>query len=94
MDAIELKNPRARAFCNVFVSLWRAQRAIGIEFPRVGRQAAMSAGYGATSWNPIRSLQAADVMYNKLLKQAPVIAYLKELGLERDGRKWREAESK
>lgn len=93
MDKHGLQNPRARVFCDVFVSLWRQHRATGIENPRVGRIAAMTAGYGARSWTPLRSQQAADMMYNKLLKQPAVIQRILELGLERDGRQWREAQA-
>lgn len=89
MDACEVKNPRAKRFCEIFVRLWLQQWESGIENPRVGRQAAMIAGYGGRSWNEVRAPQAADVMFNKLVKRPEVVNYIRELGLERDGRYWR-----
>ena len=89
MNAL-LKNPRAREFADTFVRLWREKKAEGVQNPRVGRLAAMMAGYGRTSWCESNAIQTADVMYNKLLKRPEVTDYIRELGLERIGRQWRE----
>ena len=82
--------PKAKLFAESFVRLWRQQRAAGIKNPRVGRLAALTAGYGQNSWCEERSVQAADMMVNKLLRRPDVLAYIYELGLERDGRHWRD----
>jgi hypothetical protein len=79
---------RAKKFCENFVRLWREERAKGASRPRVGRQAALLAGYGGKSWNERNTILAADQMYNRLVKRPDVIATLKELGLERTGEDW------
>jgi hypothetical protein len=84
-----LKNPRAKQFAEIFVRLWLEKRAQGVQNPRVGRVAAMMAGYGQGSWCQSNAIQTADVMFNKLVKRSDVMEYIRELGLERIGRQWR-----
>lgn len=92
MEAV-VKNERHQAFCDIFLRLFREQRAQGVENPRVGRLAAMTAGYGQESWCPSNSIQTADVMFNKLTKRPDVLEYLRGKGLERVGRQWREVQT-
>lgn len=84
------KYERVRNFCRTLVRLWKEQHALGVAEPMVGRDAAIFVGYGGKSWSSKKTIQAADVMYNKLTKKPDVLEYIRELGLERDGRGWKE----
>jgi hypothetical protein len=91
--ATALLNPRHRKFCQLFVKFWQEQWALGVKNPRVGRLATLAAGYGGKSWSETNAVQTADVLYNRLVKKPEILNYLRELGLERDGRRWRKVES-
>lgn len=86
-------SPQEKAFCEAFARLFREQRAAGVVSPRVGRMAAMIAGYGQKSWCAIRAIEAADVMFNKLIKRAHVVNYLRGLGIERIDGRWTDRQS-
>jgi hypothetical protein len=83
-------HPNHKRFAETFVRLWRDQKARGVLNPRVGRLAALASGYGNTSWCEGNAIQTADVMFNKLVKRPEIVQYIRELGLERVGRQWRE----
>ena len=68
--------------------LYREQKAAGVKRPRVGRMAALAAGYGQGSWCESNAIQTADVMFCQLIKRQDVRDYLKEQGFERIGRDW------
>lgn len=85
-------HPNHKRFAEIFARLWKEQRTKGVKNPRVGRMAAMMAGYGAQSWNETNAVLTADVMFNKLVKRQDVLQYLRELGIERIGRQWREVD--
>lgn len=85
--------PQHKKFCEVFAKLWHQQKQAGVQNPRVGRLAALAAGYGKNSWSESNAIQTADVVFNQLTKRRDVLQYLRELGFERDGRFWRQIEA-
>ena len=82
------RSPKMRIFCEIFAHLLREAAAKGQANPKVGRRAAMLAGYGGGSWNENRLVQTADTMYAKLVRREDVKGYLRQLGVERVGRHW------
>lgn len=84
------KHARIRRFVEIFVTLWKQQKALGVKNPKVGRQAALLAGYGGKSWSELKRWQAADCMFSRLTKRDDVLQLIREQGLERNGRLWRE----
>lgn len=90
-DLCAFTSRRHYEFAEAFVRLWRQKRAEGIERPRVGRLAALAAGYGEGSWCATNAIQTADQMVNRLLKRPEVLARIQQLGLERVNGEWREA---
>jgi hypothetical protein len=77
-------------FVVIFVRLWREKKAAGVEKPRVGRMAATLAGYGQKAHSPKAAVLAVDKQYCELVKRRDVLEAIRGLGLERDGRYWRE----
>jgi hypothetical protein len=63
---------------------------MGIERPQVKRLAALEAGYGKSSLTEDKMYQAVDKCANRNLKRPHVIEYIRSLGLEKDGKYWRE----
>lgn len=82
------RSPKMKRFCELFAQLFHQERAAGIARPKVGRRAALMAGYGSGSWNENRVIQTADTMYAKLVSRDDVTAYLRQLGVVRLGRQW------
>lgn len=94
MNDIRCLSRRAYDFAHNFVRMWKQKRAAGVRVPRVGRLAALAAGYGRGSWCQRNAELAADQMVVRLLKQPEVLALIHELGLERIDGEWREVRSR
>lgn len=83
-------NERQRVFAQTFVSMYKEARRQGIPKPKVGRRAALAAGYGADSWCDRAKILRADRSYLRNVNNPKVLDYMRDLGLERDGDIWRE----
>jgi hypothetical protein len=87
------RSPKMPRFCEIFARLLHEAFANGEKRPKVGRKAALLAGYGENSWNENKTLQAADVLYARLIRRPDVLAYLKQLGVERLNGQWRTSDA-